>query len=273
MKQDLTDNTNEDPVPSTFRYCRVWQIEQPQVDEQPSNLPQSEIKKHVNWKSQKDLNMCEFSFDGKKYFLAHSRPAWYIFWNDNFKIVDLIVVAESEESALNEFNWLKEFALNQRTQMLLKVKELVPELQEIPEVTVMMGRGTMFNQHRLPATGEDDADIMIFLSIDFTSVDNIKSVIDKLKSILEKHPELNGYYGIYSFRGSSQDVQLIQGRDNAKFKISFDLFPLPFLEANIDRILPSFKPYYIEALKYGEILLDRSNGIFGSLVNKVTNNS
>jgi len=262
-----------EPSPYSSIHCRVWQIPNSETDDLPSELPQSEIKKHIDWDSTKPENYIEFEYGGQKYYLVHSRPAWYTYWKDNFKLVDLLVVGTSAERAQKQFTELKELALIKRAQMLEKVKQIIPELEKIPEVSVIMGRGTMFNQYRLPATGSDDADIMIFLNLNFRVANDIQEILIKLRDIIEKHSELNGYYGIYSFQGSSQDTPLLEGRNDTEFNISFDLFPLPFLQANIDSLLPHLKPYYIEALKEGAMLLDRSNGDFKDLTRKVVINS
>lgn len=251
------------PTPETYAYSRIWQTTQPgdNNDIFPVHLLLA-AKAVINWDSVNAENHSELDFEGKHYFLHYSRPAWYVQMSDNFKIVDLLVISPDANIASVEFAQLKATAEAKRVGSQKMVEELLPELQSLPGVAVIMGRGTVYDPARLPASEGDDIDVMLFLDRDFERADQIQDVIDRLTKMSDGRDDLNCSIGITTFKSTSTDEDIGEHKPQAKFKLAVDLFPWPYLKNNFPMVLQVVRPYYVDTLLRGKILVDNTEGEF-----------
>lgn len=242
---------------------RLWEI--------PNKRDQSEggdfmrlIRERLDWNTNQQRNIVNIDIEGKQLFIVHSLPVWYSFASDRFKLIDVLTIAETQEDA--EYRFTEE--LNERSKIkeeCSKIAErLLPEILSFNEVQVVMGRGDIFDDRRIPQIEHTDIDIMLFVDINTQDANQVSMFESKLKQLADRHPELNFSVGIFSPTLSGGEHDLTEERD-VPVRISFDLLPLKLLIAAGPSLFKLLKPYSVDSLRYGRILADRTNGTFEEL--------
>lgn len=247
---------------NVLKFKRLWQIDSTK-GKNPDFFPENDLSKLIDWSLESSENISSFIYKGTLYFAVYSKPSWYSFGSDSFKLLDIVVVSKDKDLAIQEFNKLKLEALDVKLECIEIANKFVDKLKDISEIKVIMGRGSVFNPSRLP-TGNLDIDIMLFL--EFNSESDLEGVFSKIKSIAKNFKEYNFTYSVFDSKFSGEDNYLIPKNAESKIDIALDFLSLNQLIKSKKEVARGLKPYYIEALEYGPIFLDRTGDAFKDLI-------
>lgn len=217
----------------------------------PDNCPE-EIKGALDFSKTDKVNYVQTK-DGKH--LLYSQLAWYVEGNQRFHIVDVCVAGGTKEEAEEKF--LLAVAQSSQTKERSKrlVEEMVlPQLNEIPEVVGVIGRGDIFDPDRL-AGPRSDINLVVFS--DFPSSDAVSR--DRLQQAVSA---LEGEFGVAflyytltkeGYQAKETKLRSSQGRP----EIDIAVLSSPDLDLYLDRIYPSIPQYNKSILRDMPILNDK----------------
>ncbi len=252
------------PEHETYKYTRLWQMPNAPREADSSFPTQLMIaaRDAIDWGSTSTSNIAEFDFQGTHYFVHYSCPCWYSYAKDSFKIADLLVISEDSEDAATKFAADEADAQQKKQNSSEFIEHFLPELLKLPDIVVIMGRGSVYDKRRLPASAGDDIDLMLFVDRSFTSENEVQDIIDMLTALADSDPDLKISVGVFSpmLVGGDKDIGI--AKRTANHKLSLDLLPWPLLTHDIDKLMIVIKPYEIDSLREGKILADKTQGKF-----------
>lgn len=233
----------------------------------------------INFDSTEKQNIAQVETPEGTMYCAYSKPAWYVDGNHQFKIIDVLVLAESEESAIEQFEKAREESEELRLAATKWVSEnILPKFKEMPEIILVMGRGDIYDKDRLP-NQESDIDLMLF--VDFSSSNEGKKdeLIKKLRDTLGTQEDAffrSTFYSIHAKGFSGGSETLVPHTPGKNIQVGLDIISLPdVIEMfnnleEMGRIKESLNAYALNAILHGEILIETpGSGTFRELQTRI----
>lgn len=202
-------------------------------------------------------------------YCVYSKPAWYTQDGHEFKIIDLVVFAKTQEQAHKRFLQQQTEAEERRTELLNLVgNDVLPRLLTVEKIQTIVGRGSVFDENRLPTGDDTDIDIIIFTQGSAVESDVVTTLAGTFKGATYQVGTSIYRVSRQGYGSDIEDKATIQ--PGGLIRVNLDLFPL---EASLTLATLAQKGtgkmkqiltmgYADNVLRNGIVLLDRSNGVY-----------
>jgi len=241
------------------------------------------ISEVIDFDSQESITTKKLVVDDQDYWIAYSRPIWYDEHGKIFRLVDVLTVGKTEEEAENKLIQIKQSSEQYRTQMQHWVQEtVIPELEHVHGVVVITGRGSIYDDLRIPSPEHgNNVNLILFTEYGSVSIDDLNLTIEDIKDYSLKHPDLRVGYTIHRFntqifKDKASYINVITP-DKFRDEIEIDIISTRDLadvisHFGVDKFMHSLYPYSRRALTTGPILYDKTDGAFAQFQRELRNN-
>lgn len=250
---------------------RLWDT--PKPSGRPEHPLAAVVRQHIDWSATSRDNRVTIEHKGRTYYVRYSTPVWYSYSDTNPKLVDFIVVGEDPHKVNDEWETEILSADTQREALRDLVREeILPELASLESVVVVLGRGTVFDPRRVMEQNPD-VDIILFLNIPLETEEEKQQIQDQLHAIQARHPHIGVGVTMYSLNPGTNATYSdsdVETDENTKAVIRFDLMSLTGRSSYVSSLRSGhygnkLKPYSRDCLQFGEVLMDRSGGLFDQI--------
>lgn len=253
-------------------YFRIKEID---IDQERGLELVEPVSRAIDFDSKEDVTTREVIIGTASYWISHSRPAWYVEGGRNFRLIDVMTVGNTEDEAVDKLNRVKNDAEIYRQQTQEWVSEtLVPEIEKIHGVVVALGRGTIYDDSRVPIPGHGNINIILFTEASSQSEGDTQQTLADIKSLAKANKGTDVGCSVYHFLhptpqsyGFRSEWMDITKTDTPDKVVEFSILSMVDVAAvvsrfGIDESKQIMGPYALRALSAGKPLIDRTGGVF-----------
>lgn len=241
-------------------FHRVWQTDQSEKGTDAEF--RIAVKDAINWNSEETINQTSFEHQGETYYCVYSQPTWYAELAENFKQVDLLVISDSEDTAIYRFNQQREHSEERRLEAQHAALPILDELKDISSIKAAVGRGSVYDRRRITEPIYTDVDIMLFTEGDFPTEGWADNIVTAIQEIALRHPELDFTYAVYGKGFTGRDIRIRKTERPESITIGLDIIALEMVRPIVNLPRNPLSPYETDTLLNSVPLFDRSEGEF-----------
>lgn len=224
-----------------------------------------EVKELIDWRTDSIPSAIPFTHKNTQLYFVNSTPLYWTYGDIRPLRSDLVVIAKTQEEALQQFDDIVEKGNKLRESRTAELLPFFKHIQGDENIKLILGRGTAYDSHRVYFT-EDDLDVMLF--IEWQDGDGLQNVLENLKNTAKTFGDSkNIEIGAMSFM-DQKDWWTFSNPVNPRFSVNLDFIPAEFLKlarASKKMRFLNLNDPYIQYMFRTAVFIGGENKVFGNL--------